>query len=186
MWCQLLAKWLKVSAIRERPVQRCSEVFRFGAEGQEFVVEIDFKFTFSFLFVEIGDSRHNFVLLILSFQVWMYLPLYRFSWQQYPGRNASHVGHLRHHSLKEARNQSQSFTRKSISRNTTHRQSYHLQAMLTGVKRWKAKAMSEKVNNHKTAMKRSQTPTATNKTIYLAQLHAYTEASELTAQITRT
>jgi len=33
--------------------------------------------------------------------------------------------------VKEARNQSQ---RKSISRNTTHRQSYHLQAMPTGVK----------------------------------------------------
>jgi len=33
---------------------------------------------------------------------------------------------------KEARNQSQIFNRKSISRNTTHRQSYHLQAMPTG------------------------------------------------------
>ena len=37
--------------------------------------------------------------------------------------------------VKEARNQSQIFNRKSISRNTTHRQSYHLQAVLTGVKR---------------------------------------------------
>jgi len=36
--------------------------------------------------------------------------------------------------VKEARNQSQIFNRKSISRNTTRRQSYHLQAMLTGVK----------------------------------------------------
>jgi len=37
--------------------------------------------------------------------------------------------------VKEARNQSQNLNRKSISRNTTHRQSYHLQAMLTGAKR---------------------------------------------------
>ena len=35
-WCQLLAKWLDVSAIRERPVQRYSEVFGIGAEGQGF------------------------------------------------------------------------------------------------------------------------------------------------------
>ena len=28
--------------LRERPVQRCSEVFGFGAEGQGFVVVIDF------------------------------------------------------------------------------------------------------------------------------------------------
>ena len=34
--------------------------------------------------------------------------------------------------LKQARNLSQFFDRKSISRNTTHRQSLHLQAMLTG------------------------------------------------------
>jgi len=42
-----------------------------------------------------------------------------------------------HSIVKEARNQSQIFNRKSISRNTTHRRSYHLQAMLTGVKRRK-------------------------------------------------
>jgi len=35
-------------------------------------------------------------------------------------------------SKKEARNQSQIFNRKSISRNTTHHQSLHLQAMLIG------------------------------------------------------
>jgi len=57
--------------------------------------------------------------------------------------------------VKEARNQSQILNRKSISRNTTHRQSYHLQAMLTGVKRRKAKTRSEKVNNLKTAMKKN-------------------------------
>jgi len=34
-------------------------------------------------------------------------------------------------------------------------------------------------------MKNSTDPKATNKTIRLAQLHAYTEASKLTAQITR-
>jgi len=56
--------------------------------------------------------------------------------------------------VKEARNQSQIFNRKSISRNTTHRQSYHLPAMLTAVKRRKANTSSEKVNNRKTAMKK--------------------------------
>jgi len=33
--------------------------------------------------------------------------------------------------MKQARDQSQFFNRKSISRNTTHHQSLHLQAMLT-------------------------------------------------------
>jgi len=56
--------------------------------------------------------------------------------------------------VKEARNQSHISNRKSISHNTTHRQSYHLQAMLTGVKRRKANTCSEKVNNLKTAMKK--------------------------------
>ena len=36
-WCQLFAKWRRVSVIRERPVQRYSEVFGFGAEGQGFI-----------------------------------------------------------------------------------------------------------------------------------------------------
>jgi len=54
--------------------------------------------------------------------------------------------------------QSQIFNRKSISRNTTHRQSNHLQAMLTDVKRRKANTRSEKVNNLKTAMKKTRTP----------------------------
>jgi len=60
--------------------------------------------------------------------------------------------------VKEARNQSHIFNRESISRNTTHRQSYHLQAMLTGVKRWKANTRSEKVNSLKTAMKTPRRP----------------------------
>jgi len=60
--------------------------------------------------------------------------------------------------VKEARNQSQIFNRKSISRNTTHRQSYHLQAMLTVVKRRRANTRSEKVNNLKTAMKKTRIP----------------------------
>jgi len=60
--------------------------------------------------------------------------------------------------VKEARNQSQIFNWKSISRNTTHRQSYHLQAMLTGVKRSKANTSSEKVNNLKAAMKTLRRP----------------------------
>jgi len=54
--------------------------------------------------------------------------------------------------VKEARNRSQIFNRKSISRNTTHRQSCHLQAMLTGVKRIQKNIMCdfdtrEKANN---------------------------------------
>jgi len=55
--------------------------------------------------------------------------------------------------VKEARNQSQIFNRKSISRDTAHHQSYHLQAMLTSVKRRKVNTKSEKVSNLKTAMK---------------------------------
>jgi len=60
--------------------------------------------------------------------------------------------------VKEARNQSQIFNRKSISCNITHRQSYHLQSMLTGVKRRKANTRSEKVNNLNTAMKKTRRP----------------------------
>jgi len=56
--------------------------------------------------------------------------------------------------VKEARNQSQILNKKSIARYTTHRQSYHLQAFLTGVKRWKAETRSEKANNLKAAMKK--------------------------------
>ena len=60
--------------------------------------------------------------------------------------------------MKEARNQSQIFNRKSISRNTTHRQSYHLKAMLTGVKRRKANTSSDKAKNLNTAMKKLRRP----------------------------
>ena len=38
-----------MSAIRERPVQRYSEVFGLGADGQGFVDEVDFQLTLSFL-----------------------------------------------------------------------------------------------------------------------------------------
>jgi len=48
-----------VSAIPERPVQRYSEVFGLVAEGQDFVVVVDFQLTFSFL-VEVEDCRHSF------------------------------------------------------------------------------------------------------------------------------
>jgi len=44
-WCQLLAKWLKMSAIREQPVQCYSEVFGLGEEGQGFVGEVDYQLT---------------------------------------------------------------------------------------------------------------------------------------------
>ena len=49
-----------MSVIRERPVQRFSEVFWLGAEGQGFVVEVDFQLTFGFLVVEMEDCRHRF------------------------------------------------------------------------------------------------------------------------------
>ena len=38
-----------MSAVSARPVQRYSEVFGLGAEGQAFVVEVDFQLTFGFL-----------------------------------------------------------------------------------------------------------------------------------------
>ena len=37
-----------------------SEVFGLGVEGQGFVVEVDFQFTFSFLVAEMEDCRHRF------------------------------------------------------------------------------------------------------------------------------
>ena len=49
-----------MSAVRERPVQRYSEVFGLVAEGLGFVVVFDFKHTFSFLVVEMEDWRHRF------------------------------------------------------------------------------------------------------------------------------
>ena len=58
--CHLLAKRLKVSAIRERPFQRYFEVFGLGAEWQGFVVEVDFQVTFSFLVVKVEGCRHRF------------------------------------------------------------------------------------------------------------------------------
>ena len=41
--------------MRKRSVQRYSEVFGLGAEGQGFVVEVDFQLTLSFLVVEMED-----------------------------------------------------------------------------------------------------------------------------------
>jgi len=49
-----------MSAVRERPVQRHSKEFGLGAEGQGFVVEVDFQLTFGFLVVEMEDCRHRF------------------------------------------------------------------------------------------------------------------------------
>ena len=46
--------------VRERPVPRYSKVFGLRAEGQGFVVEIDFQLTFGFLVVEMEDCRHRF------------------------------------------------------------------------------------------------------------------------------
>ena len=49
-----------MSAVRERPVQRNSQALGLGAEGQGFVVEVDFQLTLSFLVVEMEDRRHRF------------------------------------------------------------------------------------------------------------------------------
>ena len=49
-----------MSAVRERVVQRNSEVFGLGAEGQGFVVVVDFHLMLSFLVVEMEDRRHRF------------------------------------------------------------------------------------------------------------------------------
>jgi len=49
-----------VSAVRERLVQRYSEVLGLGAEGQGFVVEVDFQLTFGFLVVDMEDCRYRF------------------------------------------------------------------------------------------------------------------------------
>jgi len=43
----------------ERPVQRCSEVFGLRAEGQVFVVEVDFQLMISFLVVEMEYCRNR-------------------------------------------------------------------------------------------------------------------------------
>ena len=66
------AKWLRVSAIRERPVKRYSEVFGFGAESQGFVVVFDFRLTISFLVVEMEDCVHRCSRSELSLHVWRY------------------------------------------------------------------------------------------------------------------
>jgi len=61
-----------VSTIREQPVHHYLEVFGLGAEGQGFVVEVDFKLTFGFLVVEMEDCRHRFCsaeLLVPSLEV---------------------------------------------------------------------------------------------------------------------
>jgi len=42
-----------------RRVQRYSEVFGLGAEGQDFVVAVDFKLTFSFLVVKMEGCPHR-------------------------------------------------------------------------------------------------------------------------------
>jgi len=62
-----------VSAIHERPVQRYSLVFGFGAEGQGFVVVVDFYLTFCFLVVKVEDGRHHFCSAELRWQVIEYM-----------------------------------------------------------------------------------------------------------------
>ena len=49
-----------MSAVRERLVQRYSDVFRLGAERQGFLVKVDFQLTLSFLVVKEEDCQHRF------------------------------------------------------------------------------------------------------------------------------
>jgi len=116
-------------------------------------------------------------------QVLAHLPPYVCCWSIYNFIQLTYSSNFTPQ-VKEARYQSQIFNRKSISRNTTHCQSYHLQAMLTGVKHRKTNTRSQKVNNLKTANEKKRTdPTVTNKTKpkCLAKLHGKAEASKLTA-----
>jgi len=55
--------------MRERPVQRYSEVFGLGAEGQGFVFVVDFQLTVSFLVVEVDNltTFHNFAIIDAMF-----------------------------------------------------------------------------------------------------------------------
>jgi len=58
-----------MSAIGERPVQRYSEVFGFGAEGQGFVIVVDIRSRFaSFLFRWKTADTVFVMLLLLSFE----------------------------------------------------------------------------------------------------------------------
>jgi len=52
---------VEVSPVRERSVQRYSNVFSLEARGQGFVVVTDFQLTFNFLVVEVEDCRRCFL-----------------------------------------------------------------------------------------------------------------------------
>ena len=116
--------------------------------GQRFVAYIRPNAVFKWFHKQIF-SLTQFSKLILP--DWIDFGLYNFNLNPFTVQSSSNFTPQG----KEARNHSQIFNRKSISRNTTHRQSYHLQAMLTGVKRRKANTSSEIVNNLKTAMKKT-------------------------------
>jgi len=58
-WSQLLRGDSRCRRIRERPVQRDSEIFGFGAKGKEFVVVVDCQLTFGFLVAELEICRHR-------------------------------------------------------------------------------------------------------------------------------
>jgi len=63
-----------VSAVREQPVQHSFEESGFGAEGQGFVVVVDFQLTFIFLVVEVKTTNTVFVVLSFNSYVWKYSP----------------------------------------------------------------------------------------------------------------
>jgi len=73
-WCQLLAKWLKVSAIRERPVQRYSEVLGSEQKGRVSLLKLTFSSRLASLLLRWKADNAVFVVLSFSFQVCMYSP----------------------------------------------------------------------------------------------------------------
>jgi len=64
-----------MSATREQPVQHYSEVFELRAEGQGFVIEVDFHLRLASLFLTWKAVNTVFGVLSFSFQVWRYSPM---------------------------------------------------------------------------------------------------------------
>ena len=75
-WCQLFAKWLKVSAIRERPVNVTPRYLRSGQTGMVSLLWLTFSLAFGFL-VEVQDCRHRFCRSELQLPS---LELFTYSW----------------------------------------------------------------------------------------------------------
>jgi len=75
-WCQRFAKWLKVPSIRERPVQRYSEVLYLGLEqkGRISLLWLTFSSRSASL-LRWKTAATVFAVLSFDFQVWRYSPM---------------------------------------------------------------------------------------------------------------